>query len=171
MKIYDNFLSKTYHKEILNLMTSDTFGWSYNNNITTENIIGDDLSEYGFSHPFWEYPTGPSRSIDWPFIMPLIYNIMDTVGSEQILRVRGDMTMYSPTGYKHNDHTDFDFPNIAAIYYVNDSDGNTVCLDQEVEPKSNRLVTFSGEIPHTGYSPSKHKNRILINSNYEKNKN
>ena len=37
-----------------------------------------------------------------------------------------------------------------------------------VSPKANRLVLFDGDLLHTGCSPTKHKRRILINSNYIK---
>ena len=170
MEVHDNFLNKTYHKEILDLMTGPNFCWFYNNNINFSKITHttDDIEECGFNHVFWVQEVEPIKSSYTYFILPLLYNIMDITGANEILRARGDMTMYSSTGFEHKPHVDFTFPNIAAIYYVNDSDGNTVCLDQEVEPKANRLVTFSGDIPHTGHSPSEHKNRILINSNYLK---
>ena len=93
---------------------------------------------------------------------------MDITDTNEIVRARADMTMYSPEVYKHKTHVDYEFPTIAAVYYVNDSDGKTECLDQQVEPKANRLVVFPGDIPHTGHSPSKHKTRIIINSNYRK---
>ena len=166
IKIYDNFITKTYHKEILNMMSGFNFGWFYQNNLTGNNFQSVDLEAQGFQHWFWHESTGQRHSPDTQFILPLIYNIMDITDTNEIIRIRGDMTMYSTIGYKHQNHVDFPFTNIAAVYYVNDSDGNTVFPDQEVEPKANRLVTFSGDIPHTGHSPSKHKNRILINSNY-----
>ena len=170
MKVHDNFLNKSYHKEILDLMNGPEFPWFYSNNIILDGRTNtnDDLEEFGFSHIFWKHPNGPVETVFAKFILPLLYNIMDIIDANEILRARGDMTMHTPAGFKHKTHVDFEFPNIATIYYVNDSDGNTVCLDQQVEPKANRLVVFSGDIPHTGHSPSKHKNRIIINSNYRK---
>ena len=35
-----------------------------------------------------------------------------------------------------------------------------------VSPKANRLVFFEGDVIHTGMSPNRHKNRIIINSNF-----
>ena len=170
MKVHDNFLNKIYHREILDLMNGPEFSWFYSNNINLDGRTNtnDNLEEHGFSHIFWEYPNGSRHTMQTQFILPLLYNIVDIIGANEILRARGDMTMYSSVGFKHKTHVDFEFPNIATVYYVNDSDGNTVCLDQQVEPKANRLVIFSGEIPHTGHSPSKHKTRIVINSNYKK---
>jgi len=52
------------------------------------------------------------------------------------------------------------------VYYVNDSDGPTMIEGNLIEPKANRLVMFDGHKPHTGASPTKHKTRIIINSNF-----
>ena len=43
-----------------------------------------------------------------------------------------------------------------------------VIEDKSIEIAGNRLVLFDGDLLHTGSSPTKHKNRILINSNYAK---
>ena len=115
MKVHDNFLNKTYHQEILNLMSGPSFAWLYSGNVNLPGKTADandDLDEYGFSHPFWEYPDG-MRTVHTTFILPFLYKIIDVIGTTDILRSRGDMTMYSSVGYKHKNHTDFDFPNIA----------------------------------------------------------
>ena len=93
------------------------------------------------------------------------------------------MTTYVGKEFIHDPHIDFDFPHIASIYYVNDSDGDTIFYNQKtydtnqidnldlqeykrVTPKANRLVIFEGDIVHTGSSPVNSKKRILINSNF-----
>ena len=178
MKIYDNFLNKRYHQEILTLMSGPDFVWYYGKNITGapspdgkshekgNDIVGD-LDEHGFSHPFFvqHFPAQSNHTI---FIMPFLYQIWDLIGATEILRSRGDMTVYSAKGFQHEKHIDFEYPNISTIYYVNDSDGNTVGDDWEVEPKANRLAVYPGDVMHTGHSPSKHKTRICINSNFRK---
>jgi len=56
-KIIDNYLTKSYHQEIQELLAGSNFPWYYNNNISE----GDKLpgtthfNEYGFSHHFWKY--------------------------------------------------------------------------------------------------------------------
>ena len=57
--------------------------------------------------------------------------------------------------------------NITALYYVNDSDGDTIIGDEKVSPKANRVVIFDGSTLHNGHSPCEHNNRIIINSNYD----
>ena len=111
----------------------------------------------------------------------------DIVNSDVILRSRGDMTMYTNELHEHSPHVDFSFPHFSTVFYVNDSDGDTIFYDKRaksrteidqfsdlkeikrVSPKANRLVIFEGDIVHTGSSPNKHKNRIIINSNFANN--
>ena len=179
MEIYDNFLNKKWHEEILDLMGAPNFIWYYGKNITGppspdgkshergNDIVGD-LDEHGFSHPFFVNHF-PPQSDHTAFIMPFLYKIMDKIGANELLRSRGDMTVYSAKGFQHEKHIDFEYPNISTIYYVNDSEGNTVGEDWEVEPKANRLAVYPGNVMHTGHSPMKHKTRICINSNFRKN--
>ena len=102
---------------------------------------------------------------------PFLYQIMDVAECDFVLRGRADMVTWSKDEYIHPPHADFPYPNTAAVFYVNESDGDTILYGDEVSrvsPKGNRLVLFDGSILHTGCSPTKHKNRILINSNYGK---
>jgi len=65
-------------------------------------------------------------------------------------------------------HTDFGFPHWVVLYYVNDSDGDTVFFDdnnnevKRVTPKKGRIVLFNGSIMHSGGIP-KHNPRCVIN--------
>jgi|TARA_A100001015_G_scaffold60601_1_gene66811 hypothetical protein len=184
IKVIDNFLTKSYHKELLGIMTSAHFSWYFNQNISKKqkNVISR-LNEYGFTHIFWDENgmRDTKTSILWK---PGLYQIMDAVNLNFILRSRGDMTMYSHKEFVHDPHVDYYFKNISAVYYVNNSDGDTIFYNQrqfnknepmpkkleitnKVSPKANRLVFFDGNIIHTGMSPNKHKNRIIINSNFK----
>ena len=69
----------------------------------------------------------------------------------------------------HAPHTDLDYPHTSLIYYVNDSDGDTVFFDgdkivESVTPKKGRCVIFDGLIPHGAGIPSKGP-RCIINYN------
>jgi hypothetical protein len=183
MKIIDNFLTKTYYKNILELLTSDEFEWKYKDNMSTvPDPNSTNFSEYGFSHWFGYKEGGPVSRFS-PFINPLLYQIMDVVNCDIILRARADMVTWSKDDYIHSAHTDFPYPNTASVFYINESDGDTIFYNikpedapkdkdlkeyDRVSPKPNRLVIFDGDLLHTGCSPTKHKNRIIINSNYIK---
>lgn len=183
--VIDDFLSPTYHKEILGNLLSPNFAWHYQSNITNIDEVDDtDVNQHGFTHWFLQPQTGMEDTSIAHLIRPLLLQIQDTVGAKKIIRARADMTMLANKKYVHTPHVDFDFPNISAVYYVNSSDGNTIIYKEttdnpnasilekltvveEVEPVANRLLLFDGFTLHTGSSPIKNKNRILINSNYQ----
>ena len=68
-------------------------------------------------------------------------------------------------------HNDLPYDHFVCIYYINDSDGDTIFYnDQEEEikrvtPKKGRVVFFDGTIKHTGSAP-KEKTRAIINYNF-----
>lgn len=184
--VIDNFLERTYHAHLLNELTSSVFPWYYQSNIshdTDPKRNNNDLGNFGFA--YW------IKKDDWTdtnitkFLIPFCYKVAERVSATSILRVRLDMTMFNPLNHIHQAHVDYTIPHISSVYYVNDSDGDTVIYNEKYEgkkleleemenftikesisPKANRLLLFDGKHYHTGHSPSKHKNRILINSNY-----
>ena len=181
IKVFENFLSKSYHEQILEMMSSENFPWYYYKNISIEE--GNNLNEYGFSHMFWAQETGQRDSTQTWFLKSALLQIMDVAECNAIIRSRGDMTTYTSKNFVHRPHIDYDFPHISSIYYVNESDGDTIFYNQRannineinnlnlqeykrVAPKANRLVVFEGDIVHTGSSPINFKKRILINSNF-----
>ena len=69
-------------------------------------------------------------------------------------------------------HNDLKFPHLVCLYYINDSDGDTILFKddkkteiQRVSPKKGRLVFFDGSIPHCG-STSKTNVRAVLNFNF-----
>lgn len=66
-------------------------------------------------------------------------------------------------------------PFFIAIYYVNDSDGNTIIYEgeninnltpiKEIEPKKGRLILFDGRRYHSASHPINSKKRIIMNYN------
>ena len=179
--VIDDFLTPSYHQYILNESSKDGSVWNYHSNITYASSIGyraDDPSVFGFAN------TITNNGIEWKnnLYIPLCLQISDFLPPTTIGRVRLDMTCYTPEKRIHDAHVDTNTPHYASIYYVNDSDGETIIYNQEfdgdfeppsdltimtkVEPKANRLLIFDGKYFHTGSSPSKHKNRIIINSNF-----
>ena len=187
MKIIDNFLSKTYYNSISEQLTGPSCEWWYNNNISNT-PSSTDFNEYGFSHTFWHEKTGQTNAPLTHFIQPLLFQILDVTDCDFLFRARADMVTWSKEDFIHPAHIDFPIPNTASVFYINETDGDTIFYNVEpkdvpkdkdykdlkeydrVSPSPNRLVLFDGDFLHTGCSPIKHKNRILINSNYIKKK-
>jgi len=194
-KVVDDFLPIEYWKQINDILCSVNHTWYFQNNVTllpehaNSNSFG--LGCFGFSawivrldRPY-EIAKDHGSSCISEMIMPLCFSIQQFVGGKGIIKARCDMTMYNPNNHMHPPHIDIvNTEHIAAVYYVNESDGNTVLYNQrytgndyslfpeqldilvEVEPKPNRLLVFDGSLIHTGHSPSKNNYRVIINSDY-----
>ena len=187
LEIIDDFLTKSYHKNILELLLSQKFDWMYCGDMTDSARKAEEEGPYGygFAHYFFDPEKGSQPPLG-SFIEPALYQMMDVAKCEGILRARADLTTWSKDEYIHLPHVDYFFPNVGTVYYVNESDGDTILYNikpdnasnschpdqkdlkivERVSPKPNRLALFDGCLLHTGSSPTKHKNRILINSNY-----
>ena len=173
MQIIDNFLSKTYFKEIQNILLSDNFPWFYYDNISVVKENSKNLTNFGFAHVFINNGENNSQLVD--FIKPAMFKIMDVTNCNTILRCRADMTVNTAMPTIHDPHTDYKQPNVASIIYMNESDGDTIFYKDDklevinrVSPVPNRLVILKGHNLHTGCGPTKFKKRILINSNFYK---
>ena len=69
LKVIDNFLTETYHKAILEMMTDGAFEWHYRSSITGIGIKNSDTTNsfngYGFSHIYW-HEKGEPGGPDYP---------------------------------------------------------------------------------------------------------
>ena len=70
-------------------------------------------------------------------------------------------------------HVDYEEQGITtALYYVNDSDGDTVFFDdtynivQRIKPEKGKGVIFDNLIYHASTCPQVHNTRMVINFNY-----
>lgn len=193
-KVIDNFLSEKYYQMIKNEVFGNEFTWKYRDNITYEldpKVFSDwnalnNLNinyEYGFYHEI--YYDGQSYSYLNLILSSFYASLMEETQTNRVMRCRLDMVTYSPDKYKHFPHVDFFEPHLSAVFYLTDSDAETILYDLKcssfddilnidvntlkeltrIEPKENRVVIFNGLHLHTGQSPSKSKKRILINTN------
>jgi len=99
---------------------------------------------------------------------------------QRLLRIKANLLVRSaePAPLPFTPHVDVPQPHWAMIYYVNDSDGDTVFLDKQhpnwqdaavidrVSPRKGRAVLFDGRHFHCGTRPSGHDVRIVLNFNF-----
>ncbi|AOO15299.1 DNA endonuclease V [Cyanophage S-RIM12 isolate W1_08_0910] len=181
IKVIDNFLDQYYIDYLEDCVTNQSFEWNYQKNVST---FTEDESGWlhGFSHGLYDPNYGlrfdDSKGQIWiPAILKMEQELIKEKAS--LIRTRLDMTVKSPENTLHTPHVDLKQPHWTTILYLKDSDGDTVIynervqsetytVQQTVEPKKNRIIFFDGSFYHTGHSPSKRMNRILLNSNFVK---
>ena len=167
IQLWDNFIPDAYLKDIQDYFLRGDAPWTYLPSVTYDKDT-EDVQSFGFGMNICQQGQF-AQNYQATLLKGLLYSILDKTDKKTIWRSRIDMTLYNPNNYRHEIHTDLEIPNTTCIFYVNDSDGDTVLYEKgmarSVEPKANRLLMFDGNIAHTGHSPSKHKNRVLINTN------
>lgn len=186
--VIDNFLSSRYFSRILEVVESDRFNWNFKKDITGAAPSSPSLYSYGFDSFVIDEHIVENYEL-FQTLTSFYCDLLDVTQCNTISKSRFDMVTYSPEKYQHTIHVDKYVPHVAAVFYITDSDAETVLYDQqcfsgdqyynhidfsklkitkEVKPKQNRLLFFDGSILHTGKSPSEYKNRIIINTNLSK---
>jgi hypothetical protein len=188
IKVFDNFLPSSYFNQIKQKITEElNFPWYFNGNTTSNDGEDSNLSQLGFSHSILTNDQISNHEL-YLMLCGFYGLLLDFTKTKNLVKSRIDMTVYSPSKVRHPPHIDLPFPHITSIFYITDSDAETVVYDYKVDnfndytpsfyqtlkvlpikktiqPKENTIVFFDGSYIHTGYSPSKYKNRILINTN------
>lgn len=108
---------------------------------------------------------------------------------EKILRIKINKQTQFP-GFDENTcngiHTDTSVPHMVAIYYINDSDGDTFIMNEKLQPeheefgakvhttvaarvtpKQGRIVLFDGLRYHAPSNPIKFADRYIMNINFQ----
>ena len=175
IEIYDDFVSPTYLKALQDATDPNSTPWYFQGSQSLSRYDDSKIEDFGFSIgllPPWkpnEWEQIPLADL----IRPLVYQISDVAKTTQILRCRLDMTVLHRPPYVHPPHIDVEQKHIAAIVYVNDSDGPTIIYDEsanmvdKIEPVKGRALIFSGDTIHASSSPKEHNCRIAINYNFK----
>ena len=162
IKIIDNFLDK---KDFNNLKKGmeDTnyFPWFYAP--SKDKKSDTDLNQFQFTHIFYENYTINSTKFD------LVEAIVKKINPTALIRIKANLTTYSPIlkeGYFHTDGLSKNMK--SAIYYLNTNDGYTLFKKdkKKIESVANRMIFFNSTEWHTGTNTTNAKKRIVINFVY-----
>jgi len=187
LTIIDNFLPVNEHLKLLNYMTSQEFPWFYMSHASRApgSFIPENAIEtFAMTHSIHSKEDGmTSYTIDnfAPFLNALEKHYNNTI---EIFRVRAGLKTPKQGFTEQNyniPHVDYFFPHTTAVYYVNDSDGDTVMFNQEfntfpepteftiqqrTKPQANRIILFNGLQYHTASNPINTDTRIILNINF-----
>ena len=193
--IIDNVIDNTYQDALEAFFLKANFPWFYQSDIS---FFDDHLSQLGkdirrrpgFSNLIHDTNNGPFNPFH--FVMPLLYagasikdlKITNITQARSFLLVPPNL--HTDEDRRDRPHVDQPNPHYAAIYYVNDADGdtyiydkrfdnNTDCLSninpaslpvlKRISPKKGRLVIFNGLYYHSSSQPE-HNARCIINFNF-----
>jgi hypothetical protein len=186
-KILDGLVSKDEQDNFETLVTSQDFAWYLQNATVKKDVFEKHKTNYPniietpqlchtFCHLVNDVSEINSDFYQYAFNLfnPLVTHFQ--LNNLELFRVKANLQMKcsNNTLDNHNTpHIDNDVrKHYVAIYYVNESDGNTILFNEdysikvEVKPKKGRFLVFNGSILHTGSNPINTDKRIVVNYNF-----
>ncbi len=184
IEVIDDLVPESYSGRLVNACMS--MPW-----YLLENISGYDKSlgdgtitssfQFGFSHQAMD---ANGTSGEFEKFLPLIYVMEEktNIKVNELYRVRIALNTFTGVETQHNAHVDMEDPHKVLLYYVNDSDGDTIMyqemfeegkpkpsiftVKQRIAPKRNRAVVFDGLRYHSSSKPTKNPFRFIVNVDF-----
>jgi hypothetical protein len=185
-----NLLPSSFHKEIITVVENINFPWHYSASTSREIVEGsknnsiyideNTIDSNQFVHMAFDGELGPSHF--FTLFRPILYFLEDksNITISSLLRIKINLLLQNsiyPENCYNIPHYDLDESNYKSfIYYINDSDGDTVIFDQNsseiknhltvkelVQPISNLGILFNSNIYHASCPPRNYEKRIVAN--------
>ena len=191
MLVHDNVLPRKAF-ELMQSQIVDSTAFPWFKTITTEEKDQYGIHDYSWFHMVLK--DGEIASQMYNLIYPLMICAFDSVNEPVNNFLRFRLALQTPIGgrYINSAHVDDITPHKTAIFYLNNSDGNTILYNEtydptsnlhsqnyrdtvlknhltqikEVEPIENRLLMFDGLRYHASQRPVNHSYRVILNINY-----
>jgi hypothetical protein len=190
IEIFDNCISEDTQTEIENLLFSNYFPWYLScapnhytvdtKEIGTFNDSGLIVKEYiQLVHNFLSDGKAQSPLFDPVHKMMEEFHKNTGIEINGYYRIKANLQTqcnFSHEKFCNTPHVDTTLiDHMTAIYYVNDSDGDTIILNsakknpeiiKTISPKRGRFLVFNGKYYHAGRHPINSEKRVVINFNY-----
>lgn len=175
--IKKNLFSQEIANHIENCLTSADFPWYWNKYVAYENNENSSIKDFFFTHIFFR--DGIVKSENIKLIEPILYEIhkMGLYKIKDIFRIQANLFCNSDLDEEelktlvHADLPDENY--ISVVYYVNDSDGDTILykddgtIQETCSPVKNTIFWFPANQLHRPTPPKENKIRIVVNIVFE----
>lgn len=186
----ENIIPVDYQNHIETTLTGWEFPWVLNKNIVSGDACFQGMKNNppGFNHFFYEKNAPVSNFFQLVYPLVLSITSQSDVPFNRLYRMRANLTLANGQG-PLMPHIDSFHPHWNAIYYVNDSDGDTIIYNEtndnydagqadidrikandftikhRITPKKGKLIAFPGKYYHTASYCEDSPFRCLININ------
>ena len=189
--VFDDIIEKPYQELIKETLlggdkpptvddVEEEFPWYYTSDITDATHEGPFQGRFGFGHNYVDTEEGVISNFHNLFL-GLIKNSCKKINIKKIDILQGRSFLSTPTNIPRDDvdtpHVDMVAPHFVMLYYVCDSDGDTIIynerketpdkvytIKERVTPKQGRVVLFDGCLMHTAEQPINNI-RCVVNYN------
>ena len=171
IEVYDDILPEEITDTIENLVLKQSLiPLFYTHNVAKKNTK---IFHPAFGDTFYD----PIKNIYKPYshmFLEVVYrlgNALDMV-IEGVMQGRIFVHLPSPNPGLDQKHIDTPDDHYVCLYYINDSEGDTIIFDdngeelQRITPKKGRIVFFEGSMEHCSSRPST-KTRAILNFNFQ----
>jgi hypothetical protein len=190
MQIINDFIKPRIQNELEALLTGGNFPYFYSSESCVPTGYKEDeneddrltgsllVDENTIEAPQFMHmlvTDGSINSNSYNNVSPILNKVVDILDGDYFVakcKVNMNLADVRFEGKYHTPHIDNGFENqVTAIYYVNDSDGDTFFFDdsgkitKRVTPKKGTLVMWKGKVFHAKSSPIKTTSRVVININ------
>ena len=184
--IFDDIIDLEYQERIKNILLGDKifegyyFPWYFTQDVTKQKDK-DSQKRSAFFHGYVRDgdTIGIIDSVFHHLIVPLLENACNRIGKQSLNVIQGRSFLQLPINYKgereDSPHIDTSDDHFVMLYYVCDSDGDTIIYNEQeksdsytvqkrITPKQGRVVLFDGSYYHTAEQPL---NNIRCVINYD----
>lgn len=186
--VFDDIIPAQYQNLIEKQLLAEEVNWHYMQDITfdSDKFRETTMSESrpAFAHKFYDRVRGVI-SPAYGLVLPIAYFACEKIKFQitEVIAVRSFLTIPLPTHANKVDHphVDREVSHLNVLYYVSDSDGDTIFYDKtfrdilptevsidklnilkQVTPKKGRAVVFDGSRYHAATRPTA-GSRIVVN--------
>ena len=184
--VFDDIIDLDHQNKIKSILTGDGqhkdfyFPWYLTPDITTKSR--NSQKRPAFFHGLVVEKKGSIGTVDSVFhelFTPLILNVCNKLNKKNVDVIQGRSFFQLPLPLKgkreDTPHIDVNYDHFVMLYYVCDSDGDTIIYNEQVKsdrytvqkritPKQGRVVLFDGSYYHTAEQPL---NNIRCVVNYD----
>jgi len=174
----ENFLTEEQEDNIEQLTINPNFPWFYTPGTIVEvesGVESNSVYEKGINPFQFVHSTDLNQCQYIDIITPVLNQLSVKFQSNiRILKCKFNFLPKSSDNTYHYPHIDDSEQDVyTAIYYVNDSDGDTYFFDKDlnvtntITPKKGRMVLFDSNKFHSSSSPINSEYRIILNIVFE----
>lgn len=177
--LVEDFVARDYQDYIEALVTNAEVPLYFNVSTVVDStnlkLDSDTIESPQFTHAFLR--NGEVTSNHWSVFSPIVFSLMAKNGVGANLKLVRSKLNLNPRMYYEGDkhftpHIDSSEDGITAVYFLNDSDGDTLFFSdtgdviKRITPKKGNLVYFDSKIYHAGQPPRSHDYRSVVNFNW-----
>ena len=174
--VLDNIIDLDYQNKIRKILLSDyqykgyEFPWYFTEDVTSHKDRNSQKRS-AFFHGYVVSDDNTMGTIDSIFhylFVSLIDKVCKKIGKQYVTVIKGRSFLQLPINFKgerkDSPHVDIEDDHFVMLYYVCDSDGDTIIFNEKeksekytvqkrVTPKQGRVVLFDGSFYHTAQQP------------------